>query len=191
MTKRALFIGRFQPFHNGHLDAVKQVLEHSDGYSEIIIGIGSAENHDEPDNPLTAGERAELIDLALRSSPFCKGGLEGDLKTSPLAGEKEGDTKFWIIPIRDINNYSEWPHHVVKLCPKFDAIFSGSELVMKLFREAFSNGEIKVYELEKRLNISATEVREKIRNGEDISGLVSQEVEKRLEEIKIIERLQQ
>lgn len=36
----ALIIGRFQPFHKGHLSVIKMVAEKSDS---IIIGIGSAQ----------------------------------------------------------------------------------------------------------------------------------------------------
>ena len=33
-TLRGLYIGRFQPFHNGHLQAIKYVLENVD---ELVI----------------------------------------------------------------------------------------------------------------------------------------------------------
>ena len=39
MQKNILYIGRFQPFHSGHADAVQQILEK---YPEIsLIGIGA------------------------------------------------------------------------------------------------------------------------------------------------------
>jgi len=37
-SKIALFIGKFQPFHKGHLFALRQVLKKFD---KVIIGIGS------------------------------------------------------------------------------------------------------------------------------------------------------
>ena len=40
MSGRAFFIGRFQPFHRGHLAMVRRILETND---EIIVGIGSAQ----------------------------------------------------------------------------------------------------------------------------------------------------
>ena len=63
MTRRALFVGRFQPFHNGHIHAIGEILEESD---ELIIVVGSAQMSHEPDNPFTAGERLEMIRLADR-----------------------------------------------------------------------------------------------------------------------------
>ena len=48
----ALFIGRFQPFHSGHVDAIKQISE-----KEIIIGIGSSQYSGTDDNPYSFEER--------------------------------------------------------------------------------------------------------------------------------------
>ncbi len=56
----ALLIGRFQPFHNGHLEVVKTISKKCD---RMIIGIGSAQLSHTFENPFTAGER-HLIDLA-------------------------------------------------------------------------------------------------------------------------------
>ena len=40
MTGRGLMLGRFQPFHNGHLALTKQILTECD---ELVIIIGSAQ----------------------------------------------------------------------------------------------------------------------------------------------------
>ncbi|MEM0023032.1 MAG: adenylyltransferase/cytidyltransferase family protein, partial [Archaeoglobaceae archaeon] len=48
---RALFIGRFQPYHLGHHEVVKKILEEVD---ELIIGIGSAQESHSLENPFTA-----------------------------------------------------------------------------------------------------------------------------------------
>src|SRR3970040_1541422 len=54
MPGRALWIGRFQPFHLGHLSMAKRILAEVD---ELVIGIGSAQYSHTPENPFTAGER--------------------------------------------------------------------------------------------------------------------------------------
>lgn len=61
--KRALFIGRFQPFHLGHLKAIKWILERED---EVIVAIGSSQYGLSYENPFTTGERIEMIVRALR-----------------------------------------------------------------------------------------------------------------------------
>ncbi|MEM2915309.1 MAG: adenylyltransferase/cytidyltransferase family protein, partial [Candidatus Bathyarchaeia archaeon] len=61
-SSRALYVGRFQPFHLGHLEAVKYMLRNS---KEVIIVIGSAQESHTLTNPFTAGERVYMIRLAL------------------------------------------------------------------------------------------------------------------------------
>ena len=65
MFRTALFVGRFQPFHFGHLHAIKKILEESE---ELLIVVGSAQMSHEPDNPFTAGERLEMIGKTLAAS---------------------------------------------------------------------------------------------------------------------------
>lgn len=58
----AVFIGRFQPLHNGHLALLKQALRSS---NHVVVVIGSANQARTPKNPFTWQERAEMVKLAL------------------------------------------------------------------------------------------------------------------------------
>ena len=62
MVKRGVFVGRFQPFHLGHLKAVKDILGEVD---ELVIVVGSSQYSHEIDNPFTTGERITMIKRAL------------------------------------------------------------------------------------------------------------------------------
>ena len=108
---RTLFIGRFQPFHKGHLAMVKKILETSD---EIVIGIGSAQYSHTGENPFTAGERFEMIKRSL---------------------DEEGIHDYHIVPIPDTHVHSVWVSHVKSLVPAFDTVVTNSDLVVRLFRE--------------------------------------------------------
>jgi len=55
---RALYIGRFQPYHNGHHYVINHIAREVD---ELIIGFGSAQMSHEPSDPFTAGERVLMI----------------------------------------------------------------------------------------------------------------------------------
>ncbi|MBV9668355.1 MAG: adenylyltransferase/cytidyltransferase family protein, partial [Nitrososphaeraceae archaeon] len=55
---RGLFVGRFQPFHLGHLATIKFALSHIE---ELVVVIGSAQKSHEIRNPFTAGERIQMI----------------------------------------------------------------------------------------------------------------------------------
>ncbi|EKE14039.1 MAG: bifunctional nicotinamide mononucleotide adenylyltransferase/ADP-ribose pyrophosphatase, partial [uncultured bacterium] len=56
-NKIALIVGRFQPFHKGHLFLIKKALENAD---KIIIGIGSA-NISDVNNPIDFEMRKNII----------------------------------------------------------------------------------------------------------------------------------
>jgi nicotinamide-nucleotide adenylyltransferase len=59
-----LFIGRFQPFHNGHLSVLKGMVKVCD---KVVVGVGSATAGSTAENPFTARERREMIQRALQA----------------------------------------------------------------------------------------------------------------------------
>ncbi|MFB6075898.1 MAG: nicotinamide-nucleotide adenylyltransferase [Candidatus Aenigmatarchaeota archaeon] len=103
---RGLFVGRFQPFHRGHLSTIRRALDEMDS---LIIGIGSSEKAYTKTNPFTSEEREEMI----RES------IEGN---------------YTIKRIPDINEYREWVEHVEKRVGDFDTVYSGSVITIGLFR---------------------------------------------------------
>ena len=132
--KTALFIGRFQPFHKGHLEIIKTILKSND---KVIIVIGSAEKNFLPKNPLTAGERHQIITEAL-----------DEAKITP--------DKYYIIPIRNINNYALWVHHLNMYLPPYQQVYTGSDIV----KACYSTHQAEIMEIDKRhLEISATKIR--------------------------------
>jgi bifunctional NMN adenylyltransferase/nudix hydrolase len=54
----SVLIGRFQPFHNGHLALVQRALELA---THVFVVIGSAHTARTPRNPWTYGERADML----------------------------------------------------------------------------------------------------------------------------------
>ncbi|WP_050470387.1 bifunctional nicotinamide-nucleotide adenylyltransferase/Nudix hydroxylase [Herbaspirillum chlorophenolicum] len=58
----AVLIGRFQPFHNGHLHLLQRALERA---PTVIVVLGSAFHARNTKNPLTWQERAAMIASAL------------------------------------------------------------------------------------------------------------------------------
>lgn len=57
-----VFIGRFQPFHNGHLAVVRHALDHGD---QVLVLAGSAFRPRSTRDPFTADERAAMIAACL------------------------------------------------------------------------------------------------------------------------------
>lgn len=162
----ALFIGRFQPFHLGHSDAISQILEKEEA---VIIAIGSATEDFLLDNPFTASERYQMIDV----------GLEAGARKKVAA----------IIPVPDIHNSALWVSYVCKMVPPFGNVHTGSAFVKQLFVD---DGKHTVFPLEMRKKITATGVREALLKGKEWQSqvappvaklLVSWDIEKRLKEI--------
>lgn len=134
----AFFIGRFQPFHLGHLDAIKQILRR---HKKVIIGIGSSQYKAKPQNPFSAKLRKKMIEKSLR-------------------GGKISKKQFSIFEIPDINDDKQWVKHIEKIVPKFDTVWSGSRHVQKLFRRA---KKYKIIKPKFNFKISATMIRKKMR----------------------------
>ncbi len=59
----AVFIGRFQPFHNGHLSVVLKAKEIAD---TVLIIVGSVDKPRTYKNPFSFDERKEMIEKSLR-----------------------------------------------------------------------------------------------------------------------------
>ena len=129
----ALIIGRFQPFHNGHLLAIKKILEEAD---KVTVVIGSSQYSHTFDNPLTAGERHLMISRSL---------------------ENAGIMDYYLIPITDINVYSLWVQHIVNHVPPFDCVFTMNPLTARLFKER--GYEVRTTPLYERDKYSATNIR--------------------------------
>ncbi len=111
MHNISLFIGRFQPLHIGHFIVLKQIADNS---KLLKIGIGSSQLSHTHDNPLSADERKEMLELVLR---------------------KQDITNAQIYFIPDINDDERWVDHIQKIVGKFEVVHSGNDWVVRLFRE--------------------------------------------------------
>ena len=61
--KIAVYIGRFQPVHKGHMETIKKALDENDA---LFIVIGSALSPRTPKNPWTTKEREEFLISAIK-----------------------------------------------------------------------------------------------------------------------------
>lgn len=154
-----------QPVHNGHMQVINKILEEVD---EIIIGIGSAQLSHEQKDPFTAGERIVMISQAL--------------------AEAEVDpSRYYIIPMQDINFNAIWVSHVRMMTPPFSIVYSGNSLVKQLFSE--EGFEVRQPPLYDRMHLSGTEVRRRIVNDEDWQELVPDAAAEFICEIRGDERI--
>ncbi|TAK17582.1 MAG: nicotinamide-nucleotide adenylyltransferase [Nitrosarchaeum sp.] len=131
-----LLIGRFQPFHLGHLAALRFALSKVD---KLWIGLGSSNKPLQKNNPFSAEERKEMILLSIDESMKQK-------------------IQIYFIP--DLENHIKWIELIDTLVPKFDIVFTNDELT----RHLYSKRDVQVISIPfvKRDILSGTNIRDMI-----------------------------
>lgn len=160
---KALFIGRFQPFHNGHFKVVKSITEK---YDTVIIGIGSSQYKNTKDNPFSADERKKMIEATLKNN---------DIRN------------YRIVLIPDIHNPPRWVDHVLSIVSDFDIVIANDDFTKKLFTD--KNFKVEETQLYNRGEYAGEEIRKKILNNKSWEEFLPGEVTKIIQEIKGIERI--
>ena len=160
---RGFYIGRFQPYHEGHHRVIEQIATEVD---ELVVGIGSAGDSHSARNPFTAGERIMMITKAL---------VDFDLVT-------------YAVPIEDLDRNAVWVSHVQSMSPNFDVAYSNNPLVIRLFDEA--GIEVRQSPMYERDVLEGTEIRRRMDEGGDWESLVPDAVVEVVEEIDGTDRIQ-
>lgn len=166
MTSRGLYVGRFQPFHLGHLHAIKHILSEVD---EVVIVIGSAQYSHQLNNPFTAGERVTMVRKALNEAQI-------------------SSSQYWVIPIRDMHVHMMWVAEVKGYTPKFEYVYSNEPLTRRLFMEA--SFPVKSIPFNKRNLYLATEIRDRMLKNKSWTELVPKSVAEYVKKIDGVRRLQ-
>ena len=109
---RGILVGRFQPFHLGHLMAVREASTEVD---ELILVIGSSQRSHEFRNPFTAGERIEMIRETL------------------IAEQKIDEHRILLIPVPDIDIHYLWTYQMDLLVPRYDRVYTNDPFTKYLF----------------------------------------------------------
>lgn len=149
----------------GHVEAIKHILSENE---EVIIVVGSAQYSHTFENPFTAGERIEMVRMALEEAGI-------DLR------------KVLIIPVPDVGSHSMWVAHVKSLVPSFQTVYTNNPLVTQLFREA--GYEVKPIEMFRREELIATRIRKMMLEDGDWRQLVPKSVAQFIDRIEGTKRL--
>ena len=158
-----IIIGRFQPFHLGHLDALKFALSKVDN---LWIGIGSSNKLNQKQNPFSAEERKEMILSSI---------------------DRSISDKIEIFSIPDLENHKKWVENINSIAPKFDIVFTNDKLTQSLYSKRgtkvisvpFTNRDV----------LSGTKIRNKIEFDQNWEHLVPEGTKKILQKIDAKNRL--
>ena len=110
----ALYIGRFQPPHLGHISVIKEILKK---YDSVIIGIGSAQEKGTYENPFSAAERIRMLKLSIKDA-----GLPAE--------------KFFFVKINDAFDDFKWVKEALKKAGNFDIAYTNNEWTKLCFQDA-------------------------------------------------------
>ncbi|MFC2174264.1 adenylyltransferase/cytidyltransferase family protein [archaeon] len=102
---KAVFVGRFQPFHKGHLHAIEAAREQ---FGDVTVVVGSAQKYGTAVNPLPVGQRIEAIKRELP-----------DVR---------------IVTQNDVFNDREWVRQIQEKV-NFDVAVTGNDWVRDCFRK--------------------------------------------------------
>jgi len=159
---RGFYIGRFQPFHDGHLAMVETIAGEVD---EVVVGIGSAGDSHSANDPFTAGERIMMITKAL----------------------EDVDVLSYPVPIEDLDRNSVWVSHVQSMSPTFEVAYSNNPLVIQLFSEA--GIEVRQSRMFNREELEGSDIRRAMIEGDDWERRVPEAVVEVIREIDGVERI--
>lgn len=163
---RALMMGRFQPFHLGHLDLVEQILAECD---EVIIAITSSQFNYLEKDPFTSGERIEMIHNSL---------LESNIDLS----------RCFVVSLENQFNISTWASYLKSSLPHFDKVYSGNDYVSMLLAD--SGIDVVNPILLDRSKYNATKIRSMIILDKEWEELVPNAVYELLKKINAKNRLE-
>ncbi|MBC8516830.1 MAG: nicotinamide-nucleotide adenylyltransferase [Nitrosopumilus sp.] len=141
-----LLIGRFQPFHLGHLEALQFALSKVD---KLWVGLGSSNISVEKNNPFTAEQRKEMI-------------------LSSIDDSMKERISIYFIP--DVDNHMRWIEKIDTIVPKFDIIFSNDELTNHLYSKR--NIQVLPIPFLNRESLSGTNIRDLIISDQKWDDLV-------------------
>lgn len=141
----ALFLGRFQPFHLGHLHVIREALTK---YDNIKIAICSSQEHHTDRNPYTVWERYDMIHNSLQEA---------------------GIFRYEVIPIPDLHNPERWTEFITVIFGECDVVYTNNPDTSALFKSIGVKVEGTSFGAD---GVCSTMIREHIKHNLDVSFYV-------------------
>ena len=192
MIKTGIFGGAFNPPHKGHINLAKEAIEQLKLRKLLIIP--TFESPHKATNLAPFDERAEMCRRAfLGISDKCEveiceierelGGISYTINTLRALKKRYTDARFFLLIGGDmLFSFTEWYkfESILKEC-EVCAAARGGDNFSEMLEYATEVGRIKVLPTNV-VDISSTEIREKIQKGEDTSEWITEDVRGYIEE---------
>ena len=161
---RGLMIGRYQPFHLGHLSLAEEILSKCD---ELVVAIGSPEANFSFNDPFTAGERVTMVHETLRIRGLSM-------------------SNCYVLPVPNSYNNYTWFEGIRSVIPKVTTVYSGNQFVKLLLPE---DVKVRSPTFVKNRIFNGTRIRNLIVRNGNWQDLVPSPVARFIKEIDGISRL--
>lgn len=192
MIKTGVFGGAFNPPHTGHINLAKEAIEQLKLRKLLIIPTFESPHKATKLAPFE--ERAEMCRRAFSGiSDKCEveiceierelGGISYTINTLRALKKRYTDARFFLLIGGDmLFSFTEWYKYesILKEC-EVCAAARGGDNFSEMLEYATEVGHIKVLPTNV-VDISSTEIREKIQKGEDTSAWINEDVRGYIEE---------
>ena len=156
----AVYWGRFNPPHKGHMALIKKIVKE---VNLLIVAIGEADTKNTKRNPFSGSERKKMMKTFLKE-------------------ERIKHVKVVLIPTA--KTFSKSITNLFKVCPKFDVLYADKETIIKKMKN-----RVKIRRINRIGEVSATKIREAIAHDKDWEHLTGRSVAKIIRKINGIKRI--
>ena len=190
ITRIGVYCGTFAPIHNGHVNAAKAFMDQMQLHYLFVIptALSPWKIRDEGDDAIHRMKMCELAfegeeGVVISDMEIEKGGIAYTVDTL-RALSKEDRRLFLLLGTDMALKLDEWrePDEIFKLCyPTYvrresDKILE-KQIVEKNYTYLAKYGKICRRIMTNEIELSSSEIRQKVREGKDISHLVPKKVE--------------
>ncbi|MCM1167253.1 MAG: nicotinate (nicotinamide) nucleotide adenylyltransferase [Lachnospiraceae bacterium] len=186
MIKTGIFGGAFNPVHNGHVNLAKEAIEQLKLRKLLIVPTFESPHKDT--RLLPFDERAEMCRLAFSGiSDKCEveisdieremGGVSYTINTIRALAKRCPDAQFYLLIGGDmLFSFEKWyKYESILKESKVVAVARGGDNFTDMLEFAAEMGRVKVLPTAV-VDVSSTEVRERLAEGRDVSELVPRSV---------------
>ncbi|UOO77165.1 nicotinate-nucleotide adenylyltransferase [Neisseria sp. Dent CA1/247] len=193
MKKIGLFGGTFDPIHNGHIHIARAFADELALDMVVFLPAGNPYHKKEEQTRTDAQHRLAMTELAISDDPrfaasdcdIIREGATYTFDTVQIFRQQFPSAQLWWLlgsdSLLQLHTWKKWQTlvnqtHIAVAAREGDNIAQAPRELHGWIGSALQNGSLHLLQTP-MYNISSTEIRRRIRNGEPVSGLIDPRVE--------------